>query len=465
MAPKNRHRTYSAKGGSFFRNFFLSLLFMILAGAVVSAVILFETKPPALTIDKDILSVGNKTELPITVRDDQSGIRSVDVHLEQKNATSQLFHRSFKRQSWFTKAGPGTRQDTVVIMIDKARFKDGEAQLVITARDFSLMHMFRGNETRQVIPITIDTRAPKISITHAQRYIRSGGSGIVIYRLSEAAVEHGVTVNDHFFPGFLIEGSNKHFIAYIALPWNSSRPTICQVRALDASGNESKAEFAMNFKKILPKNDRINVSQNFLRKKIPEFEQHYPIIEGKLFDKYLYINKTVRLEDNKAIKKICANPEKMRMWKGRFTRMPGANMAGFADQRTYYFKEKPVDHQTHLGIDLASTARAEVRAANDGKVVFSAYQGIYGNTVIIDHGQGVFSLYAHLSRIDCAAGDLVKKEEVIGRTGTTGMAGGDHLHFSMLVHGIFVTPVEWWDQHWITANIEGFMSTRDMLHN
>jgi len=105
-------------------------------------------------------------------------------------------------------------------------------------------------------------------------------------------------------------------------------------------------------------------------------------------------------------------------------------------------------------MDIASTRRAEVKAANNGKVVFGDYLGIYGNMVLLDHGQGVFSLYSHLSQINVTVGDSVKGGGVIGLTGTTGMAGGDHLHFSMLVHGTFVTPKEWWDKHWIDVTID-----------
>jgi pyruvate/2-oxoglutarate dehydrogenase complex dihydrolipoamide acyltransferase (E2) component len=94
-----------------------------------------------------------------------------------------------------------------------------------------------------------------------------------------------------------------------------------------------------------------------------------------------------------------------------------------------------------------------VKAGNDGKVVYADYLGIYGNCVIIDHGMGVSSLYGHLASIDLKNGDTVKRDQVIGRSGMTGLAGGDHLHFSMQVHGRPVNPVEWWDPHWIDDRV------------
>ena len=134
--------------------------------------------------------------------------------------------------------------------------------------------------------------------------------------------------------------------------------------------------------------------------------------------------------------------------------MAGSSRAGFADHRTYFYKGEAIDKQVHLGMDIASTRRADVKAANRGKVAFADYLGIYGNMVMVDHGQGVFSLYSHLSQINVAPGDDVERSAVLGLTGTSGMAGGDHLHFSMLVNGIFVTPKEWWDQHWVEVTIE-----------
>jgi murein DD-endopeptidase MepM/ murein hydrolase activator NlpD len=178
-------------------------------------------------------------------------------------------------------------------------------------------------------------------------------------------------------------------------------------------------------------------------------------MKGDLKDQYLYANNTIRQENNKKISLACQHPSTQRLWDGRFLRMPGSKRAGFADHRTYFYRGKPFDKQVHLGVDLAQIERAEVKAANNGKVVFAQYLGIYGNTIILDHGQGIFSLYAHLSEFDVKPGDMVKKDMLIARTGHTGMAGGDHLHFSMLIDGIFVTPFEWWDPHWIDMTIDG----------
>ena len=201
--------------------------------------------------------------------------------------------------------------------------------------------------------------------------------------------------------------------------------------------------------------DRINVGDNFLETKIPEFSQYYPEMTGDMKEKYIYTNTTIRLANNAKISQLCQTSMEERLWDDKFIRMAGASRAGYADYRTYFYKGVEIDKQVHLGMDIASTRRAEVKAANKGKIIFADYLGIYGNMVLLDHGQGVFSLYSHLSKIDVVVDDIIDKGVVLGFTGKTGMAGGDHLHFSMLINGVFVTPKEWWDQQWIEVTIDG----------
>ena len=79
--------------------------------------------------------------------------------------------------------------------------------------------------------------------------------------------------------------------------------------------------------------------------------------------------------------------------------------------------------------------------------------GIYGNCIVVDHGYGLQSIYGHLSEIAVHEGDMVKRGQVMGKSGQTGMAGGDHIHFSMQLEGIQIDPKEWWDAHWIKDHI------------
>ena len=455
---KYRGRSSSRHGRGLGTKILFTLLILCIAAAAVVGFILFETEKPQLVVDKEIKFLGGPVEIPFQAIDQKSGIKQVIITLEQNGGIFQLFHKSFPRQAWLSKAGPGEVKETISLDAIRAGAKEGRAELVITINDFSLNGMLKGNATVARSPVSIDTKPPRVTIEHAQRYIRPGGSGIVVYGLSEHSEQHGVMIDSILFRGYPLQGSDNRFIAYIGLPWNSGKPENTRVIAMDQAGNEGKAVFSMNFKKPKEKKDRINVSDGFLQKKLPEFQEHYPEIEGSDIDKYLFINNKIRTSNAEKIAEICSDTVPEQLWQDRFIRMPGAGKAGFADQRTYYYQNKPIDHQTHLGMDIASTARVAIKSANSGKVIFAEYLGIYGNTVILDHGQGLSSLYSHLSRIDTTPGKMVNKDEVIGKSGATGMAGGDHLHFSMLVHGIFVTPVEWWDQHWIDVNINNIIN-------
>jgi murein DD-endopeptidase MepM/ murein hydrolase activator NlpD len=442
---------------SFLRVFILLLLFAVIAAGAAAAIILFETEKPLVTITGDVEYLGRESAIPFRVSDEKQGIRSVSVAIEQNGVSTELFRKVFERRTWLYGAGPAETEGEAPFDNSRVKLEDGKAELVITARDFSLNGMLKGNAATARYPVVVDTKTPRVTIEHSQRYILPGGSGIVVYELSEPPSRHGVEVNDDFYPGFPMADVENRFIAYIALDWDAETVGASRVVALDQAGNEGQAVFSMILKGADYKKDRINVSDSFLNAKIPEFEQYYPEMQGTMLDKYIFTNNTIRQRNAETIRQLCSSPEPERLWRDSFLRMAGAPQAGFADQRTYFYEGKPIDRQVHLGMDIASTAAVEIKAANRGKVIFTDYLGIYGNTVLIDHGQGIFSLYSHLSRIDTEVGFTVDKGAVIGRSGATGMAGGDHLHFSMLIHGKFVHPIEWWDQHWIEVNIQDIL--------
>jgi len=94
----------------------------------------------------------------------------------------------------------------------------------------------------------------------------------------------------------------------------------------------------------------------------------------------------------------------------------------------------------HQGIDLAAPAGTPVRATAPGKVVFAKKDGRYGRTVVIDHGGGFITRYAHLKKIETKKGKRVERGDVIGRVGKSGNASGAHLHYEVLKNGVPVNP-------------------------
>src|SRR6185295_17115341 len=177
--------------------------------------------------------------------------------------------------------------------------------------------------------------------------------------------------------------------------------------------------------------------------------------QGSAKDIFVAVNKTLRKQNEGKIVEVTRNATPQILWKGAFTQLSNSKVeANFADFRTYTWNGEAVDSAYHLGYDLSVTKHYPIEAANSGKVVFAEDLGIYGNTVILDHGLGLFTLYGHMSAFDVKVGDAVKQRQPLGKSGETGLAAGDHLHYGVYLHGVAVLPVEWWDQKWIDDNIQ-----------
>jgi murein DD-endopeptidase MepM/ murein hydrolase activator NlpD len=205
--------------------------------------------------------------------------------------------------------------------------------------------------------------------------------------------------------------------------------------------------------KVFPKKFRtsdINVSDANLTKVVGELD---PDGQGSLVERFVKLNKDLRQTNTQQIYELRKKTENKILWSGPFIPMKGTRESFFADRRSYFYQGKKIDEQVHLGYDLAQTNNSPVKAANSGRVVWADRLGIYGNCVIIDHGYSLQSLYGHMSRLMVKEGDMVRKEQQIGISGSTGMAFGDHVHFSMLIDGYQVDPKEWWDEHWIHDRI------------
>lgn len=436
-----------------------TLQIIIAVMAVVLAIVLvklLEKESPQISLADTSPKIGINRDLAFTATDAKSGIRHIAIELIQKTTQLEIYRNDFARTGYFSHSGPNLVQETITITPKSLKLKDGDAVLKITVRDFSFWGWMAGNVSVHEYPVLIDTRPPQVTILESPRYIKSGGAGLIVYRVNEPVTGQGVTINDHFYPGFRqADRKDEQFVSYIGIPHDTEKIESAIITVTDLAGNKGRADFSMILKRPPLKTDKINVSDGFLNQKLPEFSQSYPEMTGTPVEQYIYVNNEVRQKNAREISRITSSSQPERLWQEPFKQMNNSMArANFADHRTYFFQGKEIDKQVHLGIDLASTRHDEVKAGNHGKVVFADYLGIYGNTVILDHGQGLFSLYAHLSQINVAVDDMVRQDSILGLSGTTGMAGGDHLHFSMLINGIFVNPLEWWDGPWLRVNVE-----------
>jgi murein DD-endopeptidase MepM/ murein hydrolase activator NlpD len=421
-----------------------------------------EGKKPSILIESPSQYIGKTQTLSVTVSDAQSGVRKVWIGLVKDGKETVLLQKHLSSAGIISGGGKHEASFNINIEPESLGITDGKAILRMVAKDFSWRSWLSGNTTYLEKDVFIDTKSPDLDILTRIHNISQGGAGLVIYRLSEPCLNSGVAVGENFFPGYTGYFKDKNlFMAFFTLNYNQGPGTNIFVKATDFAGNNTRAGFPYYIKKRSFKKVVIKISDRFLNWKMPEFNIDVsPDSETPMVDKFLKINRELRNSNGKQLLDIVSETDKKLYWNGVFLRLPNsARKANFADHRKYKYKDQIIDQQVHLGLDLASVAHSPVPSSNSGKIVFAGYLGIYGKTVVIDHGFGLFSTYSHLSAFDVKQGQVIAKGEVIGRTGSTGLAGGDHLHFGIIVHNTFVNPVEWWDATWIKNNISTKIET------
>jgi murein DD-endopeptidase MepM/ murein hydrolase activator NlpD len=289
------------------------------------------------------------------------------------------------------------------------------------------------------------------------RYVNFGGVGALVYKASPDTATSGVRIGKHFFPGFAGQVKDKpdHFFVLFAHPYSlqgNVRPVLV---ATDKAGNSREVGVAYELKGVNYRKSNIAVSDSFIANKVAPLVQDAAAKQGSPKEVFVAVNEKLRKENDDRILAVTSKGSPAMLWKGAFVQLSNSKVeANFADHRTYVYNGEPISTSYHLGYDLSVTKRYPVEAANAGTVAFAGDLGIYGNTVILDHGLGLFTLYSHLSSIDVKEGDKVEPKGIVGKTGETGLAAGDHLHYGVYLHGVAVLPVEWWDAKWIRDNIE-----------
>jgi hypothetical protein len=386
------------------------------------------------------------------------GLAGVRVEVEQNGSSTVLARTSdVPRPAW---ALTGERRLAREIDVEAGRdavpgLREGEAVVRVVAER-------AGTWLRHPAPAVSEARlpvrlAPPALALVSRPLAGQGGSGIVVYRVGPTAIRDGVRAGSWFFPGAARPGgpAGERFVLF-GVPWDLDDPSAIRLVAEDDAGNVADVAFVERVLPRPPARDRIELTDEFLHRVVAEIRQQTPSLpdRGSLLESYLEINRDLRRANADELVAIAGRSPAAFLWKESFLPLRGAKvMSRFADQRTYVHGGREVDRQTHLGFDLASTAQAVVPAANAGRVALARYFGIYGNAVVLDHGFGLLTLYAHLSSIDVAEGQEVVRGARLGRTGHTGLAGGDHLHFTTLVGGLPVTPTEWWDPRWLRDRV------------
>jgi murein DD-endopeptidase MepM/ murein hydrolase activator NlpD len=420
--------------------------------------------PPIIEIRQPERVLGRAGTLVVDVTAPGGRLTRLDVALEQNAAPTPLFALPGKDGATLTQeAGDRIRLTLPIGRQQVPALAAGPARLTVEAARPALFG-WRTLEARASRDLVVRLDPPRLGVVSTHHYINHGGSEAVVYRVTPPDAVSFVRVGDREYPGFPAAGAGiagadpSLHIAFFALLWDQDLATPISLVARDEAGNEAEATFDH---RVFPKPFRrstIEVTDAFLARVVPPILERTPDLgvadPQDLVAAFLAVNGELRRRNAAAIAEVARKTAPVMLWKGPFRQLLSSKVeSAFADQRTYFYQGREIDRQVHLGFDLAVTANVPVRAANRGRVVYAGYLGIYGNTVIVDHGMGVQSLYAHLSSIEVAPGDEVEQDEPLGRSGMTGLAGGDHLHFTMLVNGQMVTPVDWWSAQWIEDRI------------
>ncbi|MGH9479524.1 MAG: M23 family metallopeptidase [Terriglobales bacterium] len=430
------------------------VILLIAAGAYA----LLRGGAPTVAFEAVPSAIGAQKFLTVSLQSG-SGVAGVAVSFEQNGQQIPVVRRTFAPRRWFTN---GAAPEVVHFGFQAGQaqhpnLKDGPAELVVTARSANL----RGSAATVRSNVTIDTHPPAVYGLTDMVYVTQGGSALVVYHASANAARSGVEMDNLFFPGYRLPnarpaGDGQTMFCLVAFPWDAPTASTPHLVASDAAGNQAAANFPV---KTFPKTFRertLTIDDNFISRVVMPIIAQTPSISDQHdpVQNFLLVNRGLRRTDTQDLINAAAQTTPHFLWQGAFTPLSNAAVeAAFADRRAYSYHGQIIDHETHLGYDLAVVRHTPVKAANTGRVVWAKYFGIYGNCILLDHGYGLMSLYAHLNDFEVKAGDQVRKGQLIAHSDSTGLAGGDHLHFSMLLDGVQVNPIEWWDPHWIHDRI------------
>jgi murein DD-endopeptidase MepM/ murein hydrolase activator NlpD len=402
--------------------------------------------------------IGQTGEIAVKIRAPGGELTGLAVTLVQGESSTPIFDLTPENAAELAIAGDEVTFSRPAGKRVLPELEAGEAQITVEAVRPVLFGLRQAAATA-ARTIEVRLAPPQVAVLSQFHYVNHGGSEMVVYRVNPPDAESGVRVGDREYRGFPAGGVDAALrIGFFALLWDQDLNTPITVFARDSVGNEGSGSFDF---RVFPKQFRkstINLDDRFLARVVPSILQNSTELKvddpGNFLASYLAINRELRRMNNETITNLALETAPEILWRGPFKQLVNTAVeAGFADQRTYVYNGSDVDHQVHLGFDLASTAAAPVRAANRGRVVHAGWLGIYGNCVILDHGMGLQSLYAHLSSVGVTDGQLVESEAELGRSGATGLAGGDHLHFTMLLGGNAITPIDWWSAQWVQDRV------------
>ena len=449
------------KRGSFGIIFSLLFVLLIVAGGYIYLSPAFEQNKPQI-ISADNIYWNLKSPIKIDLKD-ESGIKYYKVTFRDGQNNIIL------NQEVLTDVKKDLSIEIKPPKLDMF-YKGVNTSLEIEVVDNSKWNLLEGNKALKIIDVKIDTVKPVANVIENSRYIQRGGSAVVVVKVKDVNLKEAYIVfNDEKKFKLIPYYKENYYVALIAWPINFEEFNRVNLVATDKADNKTITKVPLYIQKKKIKVDKINLSENFIKNiSASVLEQSFEQIPEDTKDIFLYSNRDLRAKNIKTIEDTVEkymNNQFIEDFKiNSFSRLRGSKtVAGFGERRYYYLGGEKINEAWHLGIDWASVKKAPVRVSNSGTVIFNGYLGLYGNTLIVDHGMGLATLYAHTSSQSVKLGDQVSKNQKIANTGATGAVFGDHLHFGTLVQGVEVNPIEWMDRHWIKVRITDVLSSAKKL--
>jgi murein DD-endopeptidase MepM/ murein hydrolase activator NlpD len=459
------------RGGMYFLLFLLfSAISIIATGIVVFqrltltdplSPLFLEQIPPKIELINPPKGLGNESvTLSVQVDDEQSGLDQLLIRIVQDNKAQELLRKNFQL--------PAPKTETIAAEIDpkKLGLKEGNVEIQALAFDKALW----SNGTKATRLLEVNFSKPHISLITPQQNGVHGGSELVFYKITGRQPEtHGVISEGKLYQGFsaqgwsdAFQGSASIFVTLYPIPQTfSPQSSQMKIQARDNLGNTVSTEFPYRIRKRSWSTYRSRITnaeaaditgklEGYAKRNLISIESNQPLDK-----RFRHVATRLSQHDDTSLSSILATSSSSKLWSSHFiapVRVTPSNTAG--DLRIITLNNQEVLRARESGARFTTSSPTAVLAANSGKVIFRGQLGLLGNTVVVDHGLGLASIYSHLSTISVDEGRSINRGEEIGTTGRTGFSTADEVYFQIRLHGAPVSPNEWWDKHWVADHIE-----------
>lgn len=420
-----------------------------------------EDTPPALSWHEVPRGLGAEAvSIGLNASDSGSGLDEVVVRLVQNNVPKELIRKTFGAER--------VLNETLEVTVSPKELdlREGNAELQVLAFDKALWN----NGARLSAIVEVNYLKPQITPLTPQQNGVLGGAEMVFYKVTGKPPEaHGVLAQGSLYSGFQAAGWSDGFkdrtSVYLALyPIPASFDDSAEKMRLiarDSLGNSATNSFNYRIKQRRWSSFRTSLTADkgqHLREVLYGYARRENLAvreTGDIAVDLKSVIKALSISDEGFVRTALEQSSPTRSWSEAF--LPPVNSSptnSAGDQRIVLLDGTEIVRGPSSGVRFPVSRRTPVVAANNGSVVFIGTLGLLGNTIIVDHGFGLSSVYGHLSDVAVQRGTKVQRGQEIGKTGSTGLAQSEEVYFEMRIHGTPVSPNEWWDQSWVTDHID-----------